>query len=68
MRLPAEVMRPERMGATFPTRLSFMRLLVRRLHREQWQIESTVFDLDDQGYGHATVSYTHLTLPTTPYV
>ena len=53
MRLPAEVMRPERMGATFPTRLSFMRLLVRRLHREQWQIESTVFDLDDQGYGHA---------------
>ena len=53
MRLPSEVMRPERMGAAFPTRLSFMRSLVRRLHREQWQIESTAFELDDQGYGHA---------------
>ena len=33
LRPPGEVMRLERMGASFPTRLSFMRQLVRRMIR-----------------------------------
>ena len=54
-------MRLERMGAAFPTRLSFMRSVIRRMHREGWRIEATRFDLDDEGYG--TVVYT----ATTPH-
>ena len=30
--------------------------------------EITLFENDKRFGGHATVSYTHLTLPTTPYV
>ena len=59
LREPSEVMRLERMGSFFPTRLSFMRTLTRRLAREEAKVTRPVFD---------TVSYTHLTLPTTPYV
>ena len=54
-------MRLDRMGAAFPTRLSFMRSLIRRMHRERWRIEATRFDLDDHGYG--AVVYT----ATTPH-
>ena len=50
-RPPDVVMRPERMGAAFPTRLSFMRSLIRLMHRERWRIETARFDLDDEGYG-----------------
>lgn len=46
-----EVMRLSRMGASFPTRLSFMRSLLRRMHREDWQFEQRRFDLDAQGFG-----------------
>ena len=53
MRPPAEVMRLARMGASFQTRISFMRRLIRRMHRERWRIERTRFDLDDEGYGTA---------------
>ena len=49
-------MRLERMGAAFPTRLSFMRSLIRRMQRERWRIVATRFDLDGEGYG--TVVYT----------
>ena len=44
-------MRLERMGSAFQTRISFMRSLVRRMHREAWIIEQTRFDLDDDGFG-----------------
>jgi hypothetical protein len=53
LRPPAEVMRLARMGASFPTRISFMRRLIRRMHRERWRKERTRFNLDDQGYGTA---------------
>lgn len=46
-----EVMRLSRMGASFPTRLSFMRSLLRRMHRENWWFEQRRFDLDAQGFG-----------------
>ncbi len=53
LRPPEVVMRLDRMGSSFPTRLSFMRSLVRRMHREAWRIEAARFDLDDDGFGEA---------------
>ncbi|MFT5484273.1 MAG: hypothetical protein ACI9GW_002936 [Halieaceae bacterium] len=55
------VMDLKRLGSFYPTRLSFMRSLLRRVFRENWKIETTVFDLDDQAYGTAIyeVSTTH---------
>jgi len=41
----------ERMGASFQTRLSFMRTLVRRMTRENWRFEQLRFDVDADGYG-----------------
>jgi len=51
MRSPDQVMRLERMGASFQTRLSFMRQLLSRMRRENWQFERVRFDVDAQGYG-----------------
>lgn len=51
LRPPDEVMRLERMGASFPTRLSFMRQLVRRMIRERWRFERVRLDLDRNGIG-----------------
>ena len=53
LRAPERVMRLERMGASFQTRLSFMRQLIRRMHRERWRFERLRFDLDAAGYGTA---------------
>ena len=53
LRPPADVMRLERMGAFFPTRLSFMRVLLRRLARERARVERTVWAMDGEGYGRA---------------
>lgn len=46
-------MRLSRLGRFHPTRLSFARVLVRRMAREGWRIETAVRDLDDDGYGRA---------------
>jgi hypothetical protein len=51
LRPPGEVMRLARLGASFPTRLSFMRALVRRMSREGWRFRRTRFGLDRNGYG-----------------
>ena len=51
LRPPGEVMRLSRLGRFYPTRLSFARVLVRRMAREGWRIETAVRDLDDEGYG-----------------
>jgi len=53
MRPPERVMRLERLGASYPTRLSFMRSLLRRMAREGWRFERERSALDAQGYGHA---------------
>jgi hypothetical protein len=53
LRPPAEVMRLERLGATAPTRLSFLRILLRRAAAEAWQISRAEWALDAEGYGHA---------------
>ena len=55
IRPPEVAMRLARMGAAFPTRLSFMRSLLRRMGREGWRVTRERFDLDDQGFG--TVVY-----------
>ena len=51
LRPPSQVMRLSRMGAAFPTRLSFMRSLIRRMAREGWRVTRTRFALDDEGFG-----------------
>jgi hypothetical protein len=53
VRPPEEVMRLDRMGAAFQTRLSFLRILLRRMGNESWRITRPRFDLDDEGYGTA---------------
>ena len=53
LRPPREVMRLERMGAAFPTRLSLMRILVRRMARERWTFGRTLDALDADGAGTA---------------
>ncbi|QJF50510.1 hypothetical protein [Roseobacter ponti] len=56
LRPPAEVMRLKRMGAMFPTRLSFLRTLMRRLAAEQVQVRRPVWEIGDAGFGHAVYS------------
>ncbi len=51
MRPPEIVMRLDRMGAAHPTRLSFMRQLVRRLHRSRVKVAREVWELSPEGYG-----------------
>lgn len=53
LRPPGEVMRLARMGSAFPTRLSFMRILIRRMHREHWTVAAREIALDERGFGHA---------------
>jgi hypothetical protein len=53
MRPPEQVMRLDRMGAAHPTRLSFLRILLRRARREAWRVTRPVRALDAQGFGRA---------------
>ncbi|MEP4198718.1 MAG: hypothetical protein ABJL99_24095 [Aliishimia sp.] len=53
LRPPSEVMRLRRMGAMFPTRLSFLRILTRRLSEQGTQPRRTVWEMDTDGYGRA---------------
>lgn len=48
-----EVMKLSRLGASFQTRISFMRRLIRKMHKEDWRIDKKVFDLDSEGFGVA---------------
>ena len=53
LRPAAVVMDLDRLGMMQPSRLSFMRTLVRRMVREAWRINEVCFALDDEGYGEA---------------
>ena len=46
-------MRLDRLGSTFPTRLSFMRILLRQMAAEDWRLRRTRFDIDGNGFGRA---------------
>lgn len=47
------VMRLRRMGAAFPTRLSFLRTLMRALATDKVQVKRTVWNMSPDGFGHA---------------
>ena len=53
LRPASEVMKAERIGAFRLTRLSFLRIMLRRVMRENWQIDRADFELDEEGHGHA---------------
>lgn len=48
-----QFMRPERLAALVPTRLSASRSLVNLMAREMWRITSVEFDIDDRARGEA---------------
>lgn len=50
---PARIMRLSRLGSFHQSRLSFMRVLIRRMTRENWTFSQPVFEFDDKGVGHA---------------
>jgi hypothetical protein len=52
-RSPGEVMRLARMGCSHPTRLSFLRCLLRRMQDERWSFDRPVWQIDEAGVGHA---------------
>jgi len=53
LRPAAVVMDLDRLGMMQPSRLSFMRTLVRRMVQEAWRITEERFALDNDGYGEA---------------
>ncbi len=53
LRPPATVMRLARMGSFHQCRLSFMRVLLRRLKSENWRFERPVWKIDANGVGVA---------------
>lgn len=53
LRPPEEVMRLDCMGSAYPHRLSFLRVLLRRMKREAWRFTRPVWRIDDHGYGAA---------------
>ena len=61
LRPASAVMDIERLGSLHPYRLSFMRVLIRRIMNERWKIERTTFQLDNNGYGTAiyTIDASH---------
>jgi hypothetical protein len=52
-RLPSQVMRLARMGSAHPTRLSFLRAVLRRLVTEGWHFDRPVWEIDAKGVGRA---------------
>jgi hypothetical protein len=53
LRPPDTVMRLARLGSFHQTRLSFMRVLLRRLARGQWTFTRTAWNIDTRGEGYA---------------
>lgn len=53
LRAPDVVMRLARLGSFHQTRLSFVRVLLRRLAREGWTFSRPVWNIDARGEGHA---------------
>ncbi len=53
LRAPDLVMRLERLGSFHQTRLSFMRVLLRRLARDGWRLSRVAWDVNEHGEGVA---------------
>jgi len=58
MRPANDVMKLERLGSMFASRLSFVRSLMRKMIAERWQVVNTQFDLDSDGHGLAVYRIT----------
>jgi len=58
LRPPAQVMRLSRLGSLHQCRLSFMRVLTRRMAAEGWRFSRPAFNIGDDGVGHAVYSAT----------
>ena len=56
LRAPATVLRLQRMGSMHQTRLSFMRVLLRRFAAEKWRVERTHWDINSDGVGAGVYS------------
>ena len=56
LRDPSEVMKLSRMGNFHQSRLSFMRILMRKLRDENWNFKKIKFDINKKGVGHAVYS------------
>ena len=54
LRSPNVVMRLNRMGAFHQTRLSFLRVLLRKLKKDNWYFDRPVWRIDNEGVGVAT--------------
>lgn len=52
-RSPDQVMRLKRMGSAHPTRLSFLRQMLRRMETESWRFDRPLWEVDDKGVGRA---------------
>ncbi len=52
-RAPDAVMRLARMGSAHPTRLSFLRVMLRRMMSSAWRFDRPVWDIDAKGVGRA---------------
>ncbi|MEM6665917.1 MAG: hypothetical protein AAF638_05890, partial [Pseudomonadota bacterium] len=52
-RSPDRVMTLKRLGSLHQSRLSFMRILMRRMAAEAWSFTRPVFEIDTSGVGHA---------------
>ena len=50
---PDLVMRLSRMGSAHPMRLSFLRVLLRRMQAEGWRFDRPLWQVDDRGVGRA---------------
>ena len=57
-RPPETVMRLARMGSAHPTRLSFLRQLLRRMRTEGWRAERLLWQVDARGEGRAVYRVT----------
>lgn len=53
LRHPDTVMRLSRMGSAHPMRLSFLRVLLRRVVQEGWRFDRPLWQVDDRGVGRA---------------
>ena len=56
LREPEEVMKLSRLGSLHLSRISFMRVLLRRLASENWQFDKPDWNIDNDGFGHAVYS------------
>ena len=67
LRDPNVIMKLSRLGSFHQSKLSFLRSFLDEF--KDWEYSRDLFNLDSGGYGVAiSVSYTHLTLPTTERV